>query len=126
MKHRVFVYGSLKQGRGNHSLLLEANYIGSRLTSEEIYHMISFGAFPGVIKNSENGEAAAINGELYEVDKSTLERLDRLEANGSFYKRELVQLRDENEPAWMYILMRSSGTNTLRPQHSDNSFFYNW
>lgn len=124
--HRVFVYGSLKQGRGNHILLSEANYIGSRLTSEEIYHMISFGAFPGVIKNSETGEPAAIYGELYEVHNSTLERLDRLEANGSFYKRELVQLREESEPAWMYILMRSSGTNTLRPQHTDNSFFYIW
>lgn len=126
MMHRVFVYGSLKQGRGNHILLSEANYIGSRLTSEEIYHMISFGAFPGVIKNSETGEASAIYGELYEVDNSTLERLDRLESNGSFYKRELVQLREESEPAWMYILMRSSGTNTLRPQHTDNSFFYIW
>ena len=42
-----------------------------------------------------------IKGELYEVNEATMRSLDMLEANGSMYKRELV------DGVWVYFFMRN-------------------
>lgn len=103
MKHRVFVYGSLKRDFHNHRVILNDNtkFVGVTHTSSPVFEMISLSGFPGVLKNGN----AAIMGELYLVDDEVFAQLDRLEGNGHFYNRELVHLEDHDEPAWMYILM---------------------
>jgi gamma-glutamylcyclotransferase (GGCT)/AIG2-like uncharacterized protein YtfP len=108
MKWRVFVYGSLKQGFGNHDHFLTGQeFLGERITADKDYNMLSYGAYPAAVRvredNLEGGYAIA--GELYVVDNVTLSRLDRLEGNGLFYRREQVDLEDEEEPAWMYLLV---------------------
>lgn len=125
MNHRVFVYGSLKREYHNNRFLIESRFIGERLTQDETFVMRSLGGFPGVLKSFNGSECAAIKGELYEVDDDTLTRLDMLESNGRFYKRELVRLRDESEPAWIYILMSRSG-NPMNPVYEGDHFFYCW
>jgi gamma-glutamylcyclotransferase (GGCT)/AIG2-like uncharacterized protein YtfP len=104
MKHYVFVYGSLKQGYGNHRLLETSTFIGKRLTRNTDFYMVSLHSFPGVLK-TESGEGFSIMGELYEVDDNTLKNLDILEGNGHFYKRELVDIHSYPDKAWMYVLM---------------------
>jgi len=123
--HNVFVYGSLKNGYGNNRLLQSSEYCGQDITSSADFKMISLCSFPGVI-HSENG--FHISGELYRVNDKTLQSLDRLEGNGSFYKRELVKLKGFDEDAWMYVLMDGRGFNHEddRVQSDENLNIHKW
>jgi len=92
---KIFVYGTLKQGHGNHRLLQESTKLGADWLAG--YKMHSYGGFPVVYQ----GEGM-IYGEFYEIDDVTLERCDWLEGHPDFYKR--VQ---DNDPRygdfWIYI-----------------------
>jgi gamma-glutamylaminecyclotransferase len=99
----VFVYGSLRQGQGNHRILLGANLVGVGQTVQR-FHMRDLGAFPGIVPAPDGG---AIVGEVYEVPPTTLARLDRLEGVPAFYRRErvTVDLADGRlVRAWVYVL----------------------
>ncbi len=99
---RVAVYGSLKQGFGNHRLLSDSLLLGVGDTPPD-YSMLSFGSYPGVIEGSDQ-----IKVEVYAVDDKTLNRLDNLEGHPTFYRREptAICLEDTEEVtmAWMYTL----------------------
>jgi gamma-glutamylcyclotransferase (GGCT)/AIG2-like uncharacterized protein YtfP len=99
----VFVYGSLKRGFSNHSLLTSSKFCGITETIDPIFEMYSLGSFPAVV---ETGNGFHITGELYEIDSVTLKMLDRLEGNGSLYTRKLVKIwfGTEQGEAWMYIM----------------------
>jgi len=107
----VFVYGSLKNGFGNNVVLQRTNsvLIGSAVTEESIYSMISFGSFPGVYRANDQCETPyRIQGELYAVNKKGMRNLDTLESNGSFYQREVTKIRIDDKTtvdAWMYLLL---------------------
>lgn len=94
---KVFVYGSLKEGFGNHRVMERSNgrYIGVHHTDAE-YTMVSLHSFPGVVLGGDT----SIKGEVYEVDHLT--HLDRLEGYPSFYNRKIIYT--EYGPAWMYFL----------------------
>ena len=105
--NKVFVYGSLKNGYGNHHILNNSKFIGDAVTLEPDFSMISMGRFPGVIYGNKR-----IRGELYSVNQEVFSYLDRLEGNGHFYKREEIDLLLLDNPngakkykAWMYILV---------------------
>ena len=80
MTYRVFVYGSLKRGFGNHGVIKDQTFIGKAVTIDNDWEMFSLGGFPGVVKGNKR-----ILGEVYEVDDRGLSSLDELEGNGSFY-----------------------------------------
>ena len=84
---RVFCYGSLKRGFGNHRLLDTSTFVGEAIT-EARYTMIPLGFFPGVIQSGNT----SIRGELYDVDEVTLRRLDRLEGHPTFYQRQEIDV----------------------------------
>lgn len=97
-KIKVFVYGSLKKGLGNHDWHLgNADYLGKAETLPQ-YSLFSLGAYPGVITNGKT----SIQGELYAVTADELEGLDRLEGHPAYYKREVIDTSDG--AAWMYLL----------------------
>lgn len=73
--YKVFVYGSLLSGMGNHALLKDATFIGKAKTKAH-FKMLDLGWFPGVIEDRNGIE---IHGEVYEVTEEQLHRLDRLE-----------------------------------------------
>tara|TARA_R110002095_G_scaffold76118_1_gene65004 strand:- start:472 stop:882 length:411 start_codon:yes stop_codon:yes gene_type:complete len=98
LKTLVGVYGSLREGLGNHRLLQEAEFVGTDNLPAE-YGMVSLGGFPGVFK----GGSTSIVLELYLVDANELIRLDQLEGNGSFYTREEVATLAGASP-WVYLL----------------------
>lgn len=95
--HRVFVYGTLKHGHGNHRLLAGSVFLGSKETMHPLFVMVGHG-IPFVYHVEEGWR---ISGELYEVDDEVLKDLDRLESNGSLYERRPVLLND-GSLAWMY------------------------
>ena len=95
----IFVYGTLKQGHGNHSVMpVESEFKGLGSYDGK---MVSLGGFPGVIKDS----TGITNGEVWEVP--FIEGIDMLEGNGSFYTREekAIEMEDGSvEQAWIYLL----------------------
>jgi gamma-glutamylaminecyclotransferase len=99
---KVFVYGSLMSGQGNHRLLASARFVRAAHT-EAAFTLVSLGAFPAMIA----GGATSVRGELYEVDDATLAALDQLEGHPRFYRRELVSLRDDDR-AFAYVLASGS------------------
>lgn len=94
----VAVYGSLRQGKGNHRILNneQTEYLGT--CRVEGFDMYSMGSFPFITDG--DGE---ITVEVYRVtDETTAQRLDNLEGYPSFYNRKQVQT--EYGLAWIYFI----------------------
>jgi len=99
----VFVYGTLKQGFGNHRLLERATLVGAAVTPTHSYTMVSLGVFPAVYLRGNN----QICGELYtDVDRVIMQHLDWLEGYPDFYNRSIIKVKTEHDDtlydAWMY------------------------
>lgn len=97
---RVFVYGTLKQGKSNHRALGSSVCLG-RCYLEGNYVMVSLGHFPGVVETSDK-RTNRIVGEVYEVSEDVLHTLDLIEGHPTFYTRRKVQTPFKN--AWCYFL----------------------
>lgn len=99
---KIFVYGSLMKGEGNHSLLDNeySTYIGKAVTKRG-FTLYDLGGFPGMVEKGND----AIVGEIYDICASTLSRLDQLEGHPQFYRRKYIQLQDgENIEAYVLDL----------------------
>lgn len=88
-KHKVFVYGTLKQGGSNHALLKDSTLF-TEYKTEAKYTMVSLGSFPGLIEHGNT----PIHGEIYEVDSATLARLDHLEGYYASMPEHSLYLRE--------------------------------
>lgn len=86
---RVFVYGTLLAGEGNHRLLASAQLVGEART-EPAFELRDLGYFPGLVRGGQH----AVFGEIYAVDAETLAALDRLEGHPRFYRRTRIALAD--------------------------------
>lgn len=92
MSPRVFVYGTLLRGEGNHGLLASARFIGAAKTRPE-FSFHDLGGCPGLIADLPPPlSQQAVTGEVYEVTVFTLRTLDRLEGHPTFYQRKPIEL----------------------------------
>jgi len=98
MTYRVFVYGTLLQGEANHRLLRDARLIRPARTPAE-FDLLHLGGFPAMAR----GGRTAVRGEIYDVDRNLLRRLDRLEGHPHFYRRERIEL-EGGDSALAYLL----------------------
>lgn len=81
----VFVYGTLKQGYGNHGVLGNSKFIGKAFTESPDY-LLYDGGFPWAVYEEDKG-IGRIVGEVYEIDDEiTLHNLDRLEGVPYMYQ----------------------------------------
>lgn len=87
---KVFVYGSLLKGLGNHPLLERSRLVQAEARTPPAYTLHDLGGFPAMVA----GGSTSVVGEVYEVDGATLERLDRLEGHPRFYMRTRIRLAD--------------------------------
>ncbi len=79
---KVFVYGTLMKGFGNHVLLNDARYLGTaQLDGYGLYCVTTH--YPGIVP--QHGDS--VKGEVYEVDNAMIKQLDTLEGEGSLYSR---------------------------------------
>ena len=92
---KVAVYGTLREGFGNHRLLAGSEFIGKTKT-EPIFTMYG-SAIPWIVA----GGNTAITVEVYEVDEVTMRNLDRLEGYPYYYDRKEVST--EFGDAWIYF-----------------------
>jgi gamma-glutamylaminecyclotransferase len=125
----VAVYGSLKQGYGNHGLLErgQAELIGLGTTSLSTFEMISFGAFPGLIINPSSHNKVGV--EVYRINELTFNRLDGLEGYPNFYNRGIFQIELDDKrllSAWMYYLNDSRERTTLNLVEPDVDGVLRW
>lgn len=107
MEH-VFVYGTLKKGYRNSSLLKDSTFI-----SEAYVEGISLINTPGYPYAVNGAPGSFAIGELYEIDQSTMESLDRLEGYPEHYQRKQINVYDkprifsDDKPigkAWIYYI----------------------
>lgn len=96
---KVFTYGSLKRGFGNHYVMLRAGgrYIGEDAVGARLHAYCR--AFPAACLDG----TSTTWGEIYEVDATGLYFLDRLESEGSFYHRRVVKTF-KGEDVSIYIM----------------------
>lgn len=83
----VFVCGALRSGNRHHGHLRNAKFLGKGRTKEQF--ALYLGVLPYVVKSEK---VSWIVGEVYEVDKQTLRRLDLVEQCPSWQFREWVDV----------------------------------
>lgn len=90
-RHVVAVYGTLKYGRGNHSVMEEAegSFLGYGRTNRKF--RLTVEALPFLIRGSSK-DGKKISVEVYSVDDRGLGILDGLEGHPDFYKRETITI----------------------------------
>lgn len=110
---RVFVYGTLKSGHGNHSCYFEGND-GARLLGKcyitGSIGLVDLGFFPCAIKTIDGVERHIV-GEVYVVDQPTLDALDCLEGHPEWYCRE--QVDTPWKKAWCYFMAEQANSSAL-------------
>lgn len=114
-EHRVFVYGTLRQGESRRGALEESIEISKKaqLAGFKMYHL---GGFPGIVRIKDDEKANPILGELYQINENTLAVLDRIEGHreedprSSFYRRTEVSVLVPGKDAkptfiscWTYV-----------------------
>lgn len=118
----IFAYGTLKRGFSRSSALRDQRYIGIAKT-EDIYGMFRYGGFPALIDKTlaEVSGVTANNrifGELYEVDDSCIQDLDKIEGvDKGFFERRDVSLGEitmtslpTDEAVWGSITRKTAKT----------------
>ena len=100
--NRVFVYGTLRQGEGNHRLLSKSTLVGVGKSVNK-YCMTANGC-PFVNKYIQQSN---IVGEVYQIPNVTeMYNLDMLESHPYWYYREIIQIKLKDGSivdAWIYF-----------------------
>jgi len=99
---KVFVYGTLKKGLHNHSLIKHSKFLGEYNTGPGFTKIVR--GLPYLIKDDEG---IGCSGEVYEVSKLTLDMLDRLEGHPNWYERTIIKVtsdEDKELPVWCYLM----------------------
>jgi len=100
MLHRIFVYGTLRQGHVNHGVNAGRRLPGVYETTVP-YPLFVVGPrrLPWLIDRP--GEGLIVRGELYEVDAAGLARMDALERidEPGWYRRTAIALRRCDDPS---------------------------
>lgn len=100
------VYGTLKSGHYNHSVIDDATFIGpATLPGWEMY---SLGAFPAIVPSDDSNET--VYTEVWGVPN--LERTDTLEGFPNFYNRKKVDT--PYGEVWVYYMESVPKRTTLK------------
>ena len=118
--HKIFVYATLMKGYWNHNLIIESDFLGKSITKEK-YSLYYDERIPYLMLSPNN----KIHGEVYSIDHSTLERLDRLEGHPIWYRREIISIDIKNTnkriKAWAYFYPYLTGSLVESGDFSDVS-----
>lgn len=108
----VFVYGTLKKGYKNHSVLQRAKFIGEAQTVDKFTLYKGGNIFPFLFeKSSEREHKNIILGELYDVPESMIPALDHFEGVPLLFDRKEIKIKcNENvEFAQCYFINNTTG-----------------
>jgi len=111
---KIAVYGTLRQGHGNHKVLGDSKLVDAGWTKEK--YKLTASGIPFV---SDKEEISNVRVEVYEVSDEQLPRVDSLEGynpnnhDGSWYKRRPVSVNLDNGEevkASVYFNERDNGS----------------
>lgn len=114
-KTRVGVYGTLKEGFGNHHLLESSEFVANATTVDEYPLLVN--GLPYLYDKKGVGEHVHL--EIYDVDNKTLAKLDSLEGHPTFYERRKIMLSLDDwsrTEAWVYFINKDLPRNTKRDE----------
>jgi len=102
--HRVFVYGTLRQGGSNHFRMAGGRFVGSGHVNGRLYRI---DWYPGLMLDPDAG---LVTGEVFDVTEEQLHQLDVFEGlsagevEGSEYRRVLTDVSDgvKTTHAWVW------------------------
>ena len=95
-QRQVFVYGTLMKGETNHRYLENSTYLGTTLI--EGYEMYDVGWYPAIIA----GDGLVV-GEVYQVPKSDMPAIDRLEGEGHLYAKKCQRVILNGKPTFAFV-----------------------
>ncbi len=106
MKHRIFVYGTLKRGYSRHDLLKGQNFLGEMKTTRN-YRLYKCGSFPALVevpREDVDLPGVEVQGELWEVDDDCLRALDSVEGvDAGLFERRVIRLLGHEGQVEAYI-----------------------
>lgn len=89
---RLFVYGTLVKGQRAHNLLENSKYLGKATLKG--YRKMDLIYYPGIVKEKNS----IVEGEVYEVDEHTKQRVDLYESEGYLFKCIDAEINLNNNP----------------------------
>lgn len=95
MEFPILVYGTLKRGESNHTLLSGSMFVGEDAVRGDLFDL---GPFPAM----KEGEGT-VHGEVFLVSTETLKALDHLEGHPVFYRRTPVETLFGKKPVQVYF-----------------------
>jgi gamma-glutamylcyclotransferase (GGCT)/AIG2-like uncharacterized protein YtfP len=102
----LFVYGTLKRGGCRHGPLSGQRFLGEARTRPR-YALYDLGDYPGLKESEEGGQV--VRGELYEVESTLLDWLDREEGAPDLFELAPVELEGISGPVWTYYYQGDPG-----------------
>ena len=117
----VAVYGSLREGYGNHRLLINSQKYGGTFLTDELFDLYSFGGFPAITLNGSKNIVV----ELYKIDNElTAKRLDMLEGYPDFYNKKTIKIKDFTSelPIYIYYIEDISTYTHVTKLNNDNDW----
>ncbi len=113
----LFVYGSLKKGFDNHTILKEAKYISKAKTIDKFaMYKEEDRNYPYIVKNEIIGQS--IEGELYQITREdVLKKIDDFEDAPRYFKHEniWIKTRSRKVKATTYVLSNSKSSLNQKP-----------
>lgn len=102
-KNLIAVYGSLRSDMSNYHLLSTSEYLGDFQTKPE-FSLYSLGFYPGL----KTGGNTSVTMEVYAVDDTVAERVDRLEGytpggNNTFYDKIPIETPYGEASVYIYV-----------------------
>lgn len=106
----LFVYGSLKSGKHAHYILEKAQFLGEGVIRGKLIR--PHPRWPGVVEGP--GE---VHGELYDISRIGLDRLDAYEGYPELFTRKQVEVWDDHSQpmgeAWVYLFNQAQGNEEV-------------
>ncbi len=99
--YRIFIYGTLMKGEFYHPLIESQIYAGESVIKG--FNLYSLGSYPGIRPSKFNERE--VHGEIYLIDTPTLDKVNRLEGEGTLYRLQFVEvnINDKNVIAGVYV-----------------------
>jgi gamma-glutamylcyclotransferase (GGCT)/AIG2-like uncharacterized protein YtfP len=113
----LFVYGTLMRDGVNHTLLAGQRFVG-RARTRPRYALFNLNDFRGLVPCASDG--TVVHGELYEVARALVPRLDQLEEAPTLFRLEPVEIEETAEPVYAYFYQQDTrGFSQSRDSRTD-------
>jgi gamma-glutamylaminecyclotransferase len=100
VKTTIFVYGTLKRGQRNHSLLQDQEFLGPARTLPR-YRLYDCGRYPALVEEPVSG--VSVFGEIWRVPEAVLRQMDECEGVPREYSRREILVDGFDPPVEAYF-----------------------